>query len=429
VSETGQIFDGLLANLKVDNADAIAARRDEITKAMNRDFRDLEGSTENRLMVGSYGRWTAIKGISDLDLLFILPSSLKEKYEVVGGPSAVLKRTKEAILGRYPTTSVKVDRLVVVVEFVNFMFEVQPVFENSDGSFSYPDTKADSWKVTKPRDEITALASSNTNSGGVLRDLCRLTRAWKNKHGVVMGGLLIDTLAHNFLRDNDGYNNTSSRNYGELVRDFFEFLANEEDHDHYAAVGSRQHVKVKKPFQRKARKAEKLASTAIDAAGQKNAYKKWRAVFGNQVPVVDVLAELSKASWDDTEEFVEDLMRVDVRYDVEIDCTVTQDGFRPQLLSSILQSAGSLMPKKDLLFKIVSTTVPEPYDVRWKVLNVGEEAQRRNKIRGQIIKASRGNDRIESTNFKGSHLVECYLVKGGVVVARDQIEVPISANA
>lgn len=69
-----EIFDRLLANLKVGNAAKdIASRRDEITKALNKEFRSKEGCTDCKLMVGSFGRHTAIKGVSDLDMIYILP--------------------------------------------------------------------------------------------------------------------------------------------------------------------------------------------------------------------------------------------------------------------------------------------------------------------------------------------------------------------
>ena len=175
VSQVSEIFEGLLSNLKVTNSDTIAARRDEVSKALNKEFRNLDGSTSNRLMVGSYGRHTAIKGISDLDLIYILPNSDREKYEKDGGPSKVLSRTRSAIQARYPRTAVTVDRLVVVVVFSNFMFEVQPVFENEDASFAYPDTASDSWKITKPREEIAAMSVEDELAGGNLRRLCRFT--------------------------------------------------------------------------------------------------------------------------------------------------------------------------------------------------------------------------------------------------------------
>ncbi|WP_181468311.1 hypothetical protein [Streptomyces sp. Amel2xB2] len=54
-------------------------------------------------------------------------------------------------------------------------------------------------------------------------------------------------------------------------------------------------------------------------------------------------------------------------------------------------------------------------------------AERRNEIRGQIIESSRPNARNERTSFRGEHLVECYVVKDGIVVARDRIDVRPSA--
>ena len=64
--------------------------------------------------------------------------------------------------------------------------------------------------------------------------------------------------------------------------------------------------------------------------------------------------------------------------------------------------------------------------MKWKVLTRGAEAERRNKIRGQLNGSHRPNESLhEHTQFRGDHIVECYIVKDGIVVARDLIEVPI----
>ena len=187
---TQELLNGTLENLKVENADTIHAQRDEITKALNKYFRESKSTSENRLMVGSYGRHTAINGISDLDMVYILPSAMAEKYKGEKGAYSALKDTKDAIKAHYLRTDIHVDRLVVVVQFSNFKFEVQPVFETKDGSFEYPDSHDDVWKITKPRLEIQAMTELNEITHNNARKLCRLTRAWKNKHDVSMGGLL-----------------------------------------------------------------------------------------------------------------------------------------------------------------------------------------------------------------------------------------------
>ncbi|OMC32755.1 nucleotidyltransferase [Mycolicibacterium fortuitum] len=423
--KTSEIFDGLLANLQVDNAGTIGARRDEITKVLNKEFRDLDSSKGHQLMVGSYGRFTAIRGISDLDMLYVLPATLWDKYKGEDGPSNVLSRTRAAIQARYPTSSVKVDSPVVVVAFQNFMFEVQPVFEQEDGSFKYPYTKSKSWKVTKPREEIDETRDCDSITNRNFRKLCKMARAWKNRHGVAMGGLLMDTLVYNFLQKNTDHHSATTATYDFMVRDFFKFLSEEDNHDHYQALGSKQDVKVKKRFQGKAKTAYELCLKAIDAEGKTTVNAKWKKVFGKPVPAADTAPKTASAyTFDNTEEFIEDEFPVDVRYNLTIDCTVSQNGFRPDTLRSMLARHVWLRPRKILDFTVTECDVPQPYKLRWKVLNRGGEAEKRNEIRGQIINEDSRTHR-ESTKFRGEHYVECYAIKNGVIVARDHIEVPI----
>ncbi|WP_409419999.1 hypothetical protein ABHF91_09130 [Pseudaeromonas sp. ZJS20] len=62
------MFQEFLGNIQVDNSSNISTRYGEITASLNKKFRDTESKTANSLQVGSYGRFTGIKGISDLDI-------------------------------------------------------------------------------------------------------------------------------------------------------------------------------------------------------------------------------------------------------------------------------------------------------------------------------------------------------------------------
>ena len=84
-----------------------------------------------------------------------------------------------------------------------------------------------------------------------------------------------------------------------------------------------------------------------------------------------------------------------------------------------------LLPGKSLKFHIVECNVPKPFQIKWKVRNVGEEASRRDIIRGQIVDDRGNHERVESSLFNGAHFVECYIIKNNVCVARDRIDVPI----
>lgn len=424
----GEKFKQFLANIKVENDAQIELRYGEITAALNQEFRDSDSKTANNLQVGSYGRWTAINGISDLDMLYIVPASQWDKYQD-GGQAALLKRTKDAISARYPRTEIYVDRLVVRVLYTDFHVEVQPVFEQADKSFKYPDTYGGGkWKITKPREEISAMTEFMVQKNKNLRRLCKMARAWKNKHGVGMGGLLIDTLSHNFLRDTDYYDDKSYLYYDFMSRDFFKYLSELPRQDYYAALGSGQRVRVKSYFQRPAKKAYELALKAIEAAGKDNESVKWQKIYGRDFPLSEEKS-LIKASvesyhgYTSTEQFVENLWPVDIRYDLQIECEVSQNGFRDYLLREFLLKRLPLAKRKKLRFYIDSCDVPGAYTILWKVLNRGDEAFRRKCTRGTINRG--GNEIVETTDFHGDHIVECYIAKNGVIVAKSRIHVPI----
>jgi hypothetical protein len=433
--ETSEIFDGLLANLKVgEKVETIRARRDEITKALNKDFRDKDACVDYKLMIGSFGRHTAIKSISDLDMIFILPSGLRDDYNDDNGPRRMLERVRNVLKERYKNTDIRVDQCVVRVQFASnaFKFEVQPVFENSDGSLDYPDTKAESWKNTKPRAEISATKECNDRTSTNMRHLARMVRAWKNANGVNIGGLVIDTLVYNFFEQTDEFDSANTASFDLMSRDFFAFLMDEPEKDYYLALGSRQRVHVKAKFQAKAKKAYNRCVSAIENGGKTASVKKWREVFGTSVPLTASEAVVEASAGDTstgTEEFIEDRYPVDITESVSIDCEITQNGWRPLWLRAMRRDGFPLNAGKHLKFRVTSCTVPEPYTLKWKVLNQGPEAERRQMIRGDIIDSTEPGMRKESSSFRGEHIVECYVVKDGVVVARDRIDVPITTTA
>ncbi|MCK0153792.1 hypothetical protein MWU49_08765, partial [Alcanivorax sp. S6407] len=387
---TSDMFTAFLENLKIDNSEQISDRYGEITASLNKRFRDTESKTANSLQVGSYGRYTGIKGISDLDMLYIMPKGEWDTYKD-GGQGKLLTDTKDAIKARYPKTEIKVDSPVVTVTYTNFHVEVQPVFEEEDENgniqYKFPDTsKGGRWRITKPKQEISAMKDFIDQKNKNLRKLCKMARAWKNKHGVCMGGLLIDTLAHNFLKSTNAYDNKGAASYGEMCRDFFEFLMNQLDQDHYQALGSGQDVKVKKKFQHKAKKAHELTLRAIESGTNNSANKKWKRVFGRPFPsATQAITENAATTWRDTEQFIEDMHPIDIRYSLHMDCEVSQNGFRDGALREMLRRGIRLSPSKQLKFSITSCDVPIPYTLKWKVLNRGDEAKRRDEIRGQIF--------------------------------------------
>lgn len=129
-------------------------------------------------------------------------------------------------------------------------------------------------------------------------------------------------------------------------------------------------------------------------------------------------------SFAETEEFIDDLFPVKLDYTVNVSCIVSGDGWRPKPISEFLSILRRFLPHNfEIRCSVISTTVPAPYDIYWKVKNTGPEAERRNQVRGQIL--NKGSSIVEHTNFYGNHYIECYIVKNGTCFAKKRINIPI----
>ena len=95
-------------------------------------------------------------------------------------------------------------------------------------------------------------------------------------------------------------------------------------------------------------------------------------------------------------------------------------GFR----SGNLRSFRAIGKGRRLSFRI-DTDAPKPYDLYWKVRNTEAEAEQADGFRVQILEDNGTEVREESTSYLGPHYVEAYIVKNGLIVARDRHKVII----
>ena len=131
----------------------------------------------------------------------------------------------------------------------------------------------------------------------------------------------------------------------------------------------------------------------------------------------------------DTEEYIEDYVSCinDNEYNVKVQVKIEANGIHQQLLSDYLRKFPlfrNLMPKGLHIDFYAETNCPKPYEIWWKVRNVGEYAETYNQIRGQIIKNS-WKHRREKSKFAGPHFVECYVIKNNECVAWTKVHVDI----
>ena len=433
-------FEIFIGNLEPTNISEMEITVGEIAKKLNKNYYNLDSDkTSHMYIVGSVGRETAIKGVSDLDILFDLPVEVFKRFDAYKEKkqSSLLQEVKNVLKARYPNTDISGDGQVVVIKFNKYTVELVPGFKQSDDRFKYPDTNnGGSWKYTDPLPEISESKKTAEDTDNNFKYIANMLRAWKNKQGFKFGGLLIDTITYNFLNEKTDYRNIGFDSYLDMTQALFEYIKDlNKDQSYWYALGSNQQVYNcdNGKFITKAEKAYKKIKDLT--ANSSDVNKKLRQVFGTQFPK-KVTAEnraytssYNQKYYNDTEEFIEDYFTVDIKYNISIDCKITQDGFRPMLLKKLLRDKMFLAIKKHLEFYIDSMDSEikkeAPYDIYWKVKNEGQEAIKRDCIRGQI---KRTNTKFinESSDFIGEHYVECYIVKDGICIAKDHIDVPIS---
>lgn len=288
-----QIFEDFCRQLVLpqDLRSSIATRTGRIASRLNNDFRNLASDSANRFYAGSYGRGTAAPGLSDIDLICILPYEVYAQFNAYTGnkQSSLLQSVKASLNNTYPNSAVIADGQIVKIGFTDgITFEIVPVFLNKDGSYTYADSNnGGSWKSCKPKHEIDAFYARDMESNRNLAMLGRMARAWRDHNSVNMSGMLIDTLAYQFMASWQ-YRDKSYLYYDYMTRDFFSFLGQQDRNQTYwLAPGSGSYVYRGGAFELKARPTAALSIEAIkncEADQFWAAKQKYRQIYGGYFP-------------------------------------------------------------------------------------------------------------------------------------------------
>ena len=280
-------FQKLLKNLRTNNDESVSLRYKTITKRLNIDFWNSSSDLYHSKYVGSYGRGTAIKGFSDVDILFELPSAYYYQYNdyTYNGQSALLQAVRTSLQKIYKTSRIGGDGQVVVINFSdNITFEILPTFNNQSGTYTYPDSNnGGTWKTCNPIAEIKSINDANYKYNKKIKDLSRMMKAWKNYNNVPISGMLIETLVMQFM-DEWEYNDKSYYWYDYMTRDFLYFLSTRNsDQQYWLARGSNKYVWREGNFEYKALLGYNNAVKAIEYGDDFPSYAKphWQAIFGS----------------------------------------------------------------------------------------------------------------------------------------------------
>ncbi|MFZ3584916.1 SMODS domain-containing nucleotidyltransferase [Loktanella sp. DJP18] len=169
-------FEGFLTNIALTDAQKVAGseRREAVVRVMNSHYYGITSGSANSKFVGSWGKLTRVRPPRDVDILFVLPLSVYNRFELRIGnrQSQILQEIKGVLAERFSTTAIKGSGPVVVVPFSAYNVELVPVFELTSGQYWICNTSSGGrYQVADYDAEAELIRTSNSISKGNTRNL------------------------------------------------------------------------------------------------------------------------------------------------------------------------------------------------------------------------------------------------------------------
>ncbi|WP_067625777.1 nucleotide-binding domain-containing protein [Alicyclobacillus acidiphilus] len=376
----------------------------------------------------------------DIDVAIIfdkdnIPSGTTAVKNIV--VNALKKKTKQ--FNTEPVAKTNCVR-IVYADGYHIDFAIYRRYKDEDGNYHYEHCGSD-WRPRDPRAVTKWFNEASKSWNHKLRIVVRLLKMFSKSrdYWVMPGGVILSVLTNENFRSlyriDEMFYETLTAIKNRLAID--KEVLNPVDEDQSLKLIQKDDVRIENLYNRLNSYLASLDVLFRSDCTESQAVEAWGKFFNHDYWNEQVIAEdgqtfmksisASNVMYDETEEFIEYLFPVDLKYNLKIDCRVSQDGWRTELLSAILRKKGKLRIRKKLNFFIVMNDVPKPYSIYWKVKNRGDVAKRKNQVRGQIVKTNK-TEHYEETHFQGEHFVECYIVKDQVCVAMDRIDVPIDTQ-
>lgn len=176
--------------------------------------------------VGSYGKGTASRPPSDLDMLFLLPSDNYWRVEQLVGnrQSQLLQEVKRALVFTFPRTDLRADGQIVLAPFQTYNVEVVPAFLLNDGTYITANTADEgNWRASNPVAEYQAITHADSVSAGKATHLLKMLKPWKRECSVEIKSISLEVLVCLFVEQWQ-FRSQTLFYYDWLVRDFFSFM-------------------------------------------------------------------------------------------------------------------------------------------------------------------------------------------------------------
>ena len=263
-----------------------------VVSCLNAAYWGHNSETLNAFLIGSWAKDTRIRPPRDVDVYFVLPFTVYQRFEAYGSnvnkQSALLQEVKSKLLATYPSSSIKGDGPVVLAGFSSYNVEIVPAFlyDANDRSYYVSDTKnGGSYKTTKPLHEVDAIQAADARNNHNVRRLVRMLKCWQSWCSVPIKSFYLELLAIDFL-DQWTYKDQSYFFYDWMCRDFFAWLIAKAN-SFVIAPGTYEILWLGDGWKSKTESAYARAVKACDferGNDTLNAGDEWQKIFGFDIP-------------------------------------------------------------------------------------------------------------------------------------------------
>jgi Second Messenger Oligonucleotide or Dinucleotide Synthetase domain len=284
-------FNTFLANLTITPLQ----REDGDTKhagvraCLNRHYYGTLSETANSLLIGSWGKGTQVRPSRDIDILFLLPASIWQRYQQRDGnkQSQLLQEVKEILAATYSQTTMRGDGQVISIPFNTMPIELSPGFRCQDGTIIICDTNdGGRYKTSTAETEETELSASDLRWNGNTRALARMLKQWQREQNAPLKSFVLERLALHFLAQ-WSYSHHDVFWYDWMIRDFFAWLLQFANGTLTMPL-TNEVIPLGNEWQVRAQRAHANAVSACErehANSGQLAGEDWQKIFGAEIPV------------------------------------------------------------------------------------------------------------------------------------------------
>ncbi|WP_341859850.1 hypothetical protein WKH79_05445 [Qipengyuania sp. GPGPB31] len=283
-------FDKFLADARLTATQLAEGRRakESVVATLNRHYYGIRSSDQHSRFIGSWAKSTRIRPPRDVDVQFILPQSVRDRFDLRVGnkQSQILQEVKGVLSKEYYSTSIRGDGPVVQKPFSKILVEVVPAFVRyPSGTYVCVTSYGGYYKAEDYPAQEAHINASNSRTNGNTKDLIRMLKVWQRHCNVPLRSFLIELTSVGFL-DNWGSSGKSSTYYDWMIRDYFQYLLRLQNGTAYApgtgeaiSLGDAWASRAETALARARRGCEFESAELIISAGEE-----WQKIFGANIP-------------------------------------------------------------------------------------------------------------------------------------------------